>query len=409
MEIKMPSLSPTMTHGTLVKWRVREGAAVARGEIIAEIETDKTVLEIESPGAGVLTRRLHEEGAEEIPVGAAIAELAAELEDGAAAATPVAAASGEASPPREQPAATGRDRPAPNAAANLAASRPAASPAARALARQHHIALATLSGSGPGGRIVRQDVERLLAGREQAADGGRFQDIPLSGVRKSIARRLQASKRDIPHYRLTVEAEVDALLSTRQTMNSKRDAADKISVNDLIVKACALSLRERPAANAHFVDGAVRRFDTIDIAIATALDDGLVTPVLRQADALTAREIARATKELVRKARAGNLPPEQYQSGTFTISNLGMFQVSRFDAIINPPQVAILAVGAAERKPLARGDSIVAATMTTLTLSCDHRVLDGREGAELLAAIKRRLENPAEWVGADDAAGRAAV
>jgi pyruvate dehydrogenase E2 component (dihydrolipoamide acetyltransferase) len=405
--ILMPMLSPGMTEGKLSRWLKAEGDAVVAGEVIAEIETDKATMEFEAAAAGTLGQILVAAGAA-AGVNSPIAVL---LRDGEAAAGPE---------PRKEPTAAPVRAPitAPEPKAPARPNRIFATPVARRLARELGLDLATVAGSGPQGRILRVDVEaaRPLAGASRpvavtpapmalaapapAAPGSRptprqaSTPVPNSAVRKVIARRLLEAKQTIPHYYLTIDVELDALLDVRERFNARPGASYRFTVNDLVVKAVALALGKVPAVNAMWTDEATLRFDAVDVAVAVATEAGLITPIVRDADRKTVAAISGEIKALADRARAGRLRPEEFQGGGFTVSNLGMHGVREFAAIINPPQSCILAVGAAEPRPVVRGGEIVARTMMTCTLSADHRTVDGAVGAEFLAAFKTYLEDP---------------
>ncbi len=399
-QILMPALSPTMTEGTLARWIKSEGDSVEPGDIIAEVETDKATMEIEAVDEGVLGRILVAEGAEGVAINTPIAVLVGEGEDAAAAAPPQPAGSG-APPP---PAAAAPAPPSPPPAAPEG--RIFASPLARRMAAQAGIDLAALSGSGPRGRVVKRDIEAALDARAAAppqpepaappaapAPPAGAVEIPNSGMRKTIAKRLAESKRTIPHFYLTVDCEIDALLKTRADLNARSDAY-RLSVNDFVVRAAALALRKVPEANAAWTDAATLRRTTVDVAVAVAVEGGLVTPVVRGADNKGLAEISAEMADFAARARAGKLPPEEYQGGGFSISNLGMYGVREFAAVINPPQAGILAVGAGEQRPVVRDGALAVATVMTCTLSGDHRVIDGAIGARFLAAFKGLVEDP---------------
>ena len=403
INILMPALSPTMTEGNLAKWLKNEGDAVEAGDVIAEIETDKATMEVEAVDEGVLGRIIVPEGSEGVAVNAVIGVLIAEGEDAAAIA--------DTPPPAEKPA------PAVEAAPQGAAETPpagpapeeriAASPLARRMAAQAGLDLAAISGTGPRGRIVKADIEAVLAAGPAAPEPARtptraaaMPDAPPSGtvklstMRRVIAERMTESKTTVPHFYLTVDCEVDELLKVRSEINKRIEPA-KISVNDIVIRACALALREVPAANVSWAgEGSMTQHHAADISVAVAIPGGLVTPIVRNAGAKGLVEIATEMKELAARAREGKLLPEEYQGGSFSISNLGMYGVKSFDAVINPPQACILAVGAAEPRPVVRDGAIVPATVMSCTLSVDHRVVDGAIGAELLRAIKRNIEYP---------------
>ena len=419
IQILMPALSPTMTEGTLAKWLVNEGDDVNAGDVIAEIETDKATMEVEAVDEGKVGKIVVQEGTEGVAVNALIALLLEDGEDagaleGAADAAPAAPA--PAAPAPEAPAAPAPapEAPAPAPAAPAASSgdRIFASPLARRMAQQAGLDIAMVTGSGPNGRIVKRDIEAALAAGVPAAAAPEpaaapaaapapmpegvepaFDFEPANNMRKVIAQRLTESKQTVPHFYLTVDCEIDTLLALRKDLNSRSDDY-KISVNDLIIKACGVALRRVPAANASWAGDGIKRYHTADISVAVAIDGGLITPVIRDAGGKGLEAISSEMKDLALRAREGKLMPEEYQGGTFSISNLGMFGIKQFDAVINPPQGAIMAVGAGEQQPVVRNGALAVATVMSVTLSVDHRVVDGAVGAELLAAFKKLIEDP---------------
>lgn len=399
--IAMPQMSPTMTEGTLARWLAAEGDAVRAGDVLAEVETDKATMEIEAADDGTLARILVAEGTENVPVGQAIAMLLQEGESTAALppadAPPPAAASPSPAPTADAPPSAppaSAPEPPPSAAPG-ARKRIAASPLARSMARQAGLELATVAGSGPHGRIVKRDVEAALAAgvAKAPSPAAAFQEVRLTAMRRTIAQRLQEAKRTIPHFYLTADCRLDELLALRQRIAGRR-GGHKPSINDFIVRALALALVEVPEANAQWAGDAIRRFSSVDLAVAVAVEGGLVTPVLRAAEGKGLLAISREMAALVSRARAGKLLPEDYQGGGFTLSNLGMYGVRQFDAVINPPQAGILAVGAGEQRPVVQDGALAVATLMTCTLSADHRVIDGVAGARLLAAFKGLVEDP---------------
>ena len=411
INILMPALSPTMTEGNLAKWLKSEGEPVEAGEAIAEIETDKATMEVEAVDEGVLGRIVVPEGSEGVAVNAVIGVLLAEGEDaGSIEEAPAPAEKPEpvAEPARETPPAPGGVAERPPAQTGRG-ERIAASPLARRMASQAGLDLAAIRGSGPKGRIVKADIEAVLAGGSAtpspapvrvpppapaAAPSAEDQTVRLSTMRRVIADRMTESKTTVPHFYLTVDCEVDELLKVRREINDRIEGA-RVSVNDIVIRACALALREVPAANVSWAgEGTMTQHGAVDISVAVAIPGGLVTPIVRNADAKGLVGIAAEMKELAGRAREGKLLPEEYQGGSFSISNLGMYGVKSFDAVINPPQACILAVGAAEPRPIVRDGEIVPATVMSCTLSVDHRVVDGAIGAELLGAIKRNIEYP---------------
>ncbi|MGY6268788.1 pyruvate dehydrogenase complex dihydrolipoamide acetyltransferase [Achromobacter denitrificans] len=413
--IKLPSVAADTSGGTLHQWLKKEGDTVAVGEALAEIETEKAIVEINAEQAGVLGRIVVQAGAASVPVNTVIGVLLASGED-ASAIDRALAESGAAAPaqPAAQPAATPASAtpasaapaaasPAPQAAAPAAntpvpGGRLFASPLARRLAAQWHVDLLGVTGTGPHGRIVRRDVEAArdrapaaaaqpLAGRPAA------RRVPHTGMRRAIARRLTESKQNVPHFYLTVDCRMDALLALRAQAN--QGGSTKLSVNDFIVRAAALALREVPEVNASWHEDAVEYHAGADISVAVATDGGLVTPIVRDADAKPLSAIAGEISELAGRAKINRLKPEEFTGGSLTVSNLGMYGIGQFAAIINPPQAAILAVGAAERRPVVDADGALAvASVMTVTLSADHRVVDGAVGARWLAAFRALIENP---------------
>ena len=435
IQILMPALSPTMTEGNVASWLKNEGDSVQAGDILCEIETDKATMEVEATDEGTLARIVAPAGSEAVPVNAVIGLILEEGEDssaleGAEAAAPAAAA--PAAPPAEAasepapaaaPAAAAPAAPSaggngatPPVPAREPGARIFASPLARRMAKQAGLALEAIAGTGPNGRIVKVDVEAAIAAAAAApavavsapaaaapvaappapaAPAAAYQDAPASTMRKVIAQRLQEAKREVPHFYLTVDCEVDALLETRATLNERSDAYT-LSVNDFVIRAAALALRKVPAANASWVDGALRQYTSADVSVAVAIEDGLVTPIVRNADAKGLAEISAEVKDLAGRARAKpmGLAPQEYQGGTFSVSNLGMYGIKEFSAIINPPQSMILAVGTAEQRPVVKDGALAVATMMSCTLSVDHRVVDGALGARFLQAFKGLIEDP---------------
>jgi pyruvate dehydrogenase E2 component (dihydrolipoamide acetyltransferase) len=431
IEILMPALSPTMEEGTLAKWLVKEGDTVSSGDIIAEIETDKATMEFEAVDEGTIGKIIVPEGSEGVKVNALIAVL---LEDGeeASDAVPSSASADDAGDKAAatavsaEPATPTAERSAPPAPAAPAASdgtRIFASPLARRIAADQGLELSALQGSGPHGRIVKADV--LAAGDAPAkpaptagpavsaatpapapsvsADAiakiyadREFTEIPLDGMRKTIAARLTEAKQTIPHFYLRRDIKIDNLLSFRGQLNKQLEARGvKLSVNDFIIKACALALQTVPAANAVWAGDRVLQLTPSDVAVAVAIEGGLFTPVLKDAEQKSLSTLSAEMKDLATRARSKKLAPHEYQGGSFAISNLGMFGIDNFDAVINPPHGAILAVGAGVKKPVIDEDGQVSvATVMSVTLSVDHRVIDGALGAELLQAIVDNLENP---------------
>jgi pyruvate dehydrogenase E2 component (dihydrolipoamide acetyltransferase) len=451
-EILMPALSPTMEEGKLARWLIKEGQDVKAGDVIAEIETDKATMEVEAVDEGKVGKLLVPEGTEGVKVNTPIAVLLADGESPGAAPSPkprpAVATSAAAAAPSPAPTSMAGGAPAgpapaavPAAAATPAPRRGAAAPAddrarifasplARRLAREAGLDLAALTGSGPHGRIVKSDVEAARNGAAAApkagtaiaarpapgapgaapppamADAqvlalyerGSYEVVPHDNMRKVIARRLTLSKQTIPHFRLTVDCTIDELLKARERINaaSPKDGprAFKLSVNDFVIKALALALAQVPAANATWTEGGTLRHKYSDIGVAVAIDGGLFTPILRHAELKTLSEISNEMRDLAERARKRRLAPHEYQGGSTSVSNLGMYGIKTFDAVINPPHATILAVGTAERRAVVVGDSVKVATLMSCTLSCDHRVVDGAVGAALLNAFKALIEDP---------------
>jgi pyruvate dehydrogenase E2 component (dihydrolipoamide acetyltransferase) len=425
-EILMPALSPTMEDGTLAKWLVKEGDTVSAGDILAEIETDKATMEFEAVDEGTIGKILVAEGTEAVKVNAPIAVL---LEEGESA-DDIAAAPAAPAPAAEAPAATPAPAAAPAAtpapAAPVAAdgARVFASPLARRIAKDKGLDLGQIKGSGPHGRIVKADVEGATAQPAAAApaaaapaaapatsamptgpqaaqvlkmyEGREITEVPLDGMRKTVAARLTEAKQTIPHFYLRRDIKLDALLKFRSQLNKQLEGRGvKLSVNDFIIKACALALQSVPDANAVWAGDRMLRLTPSDVAVAVAVEGGLFTPVLKDAEMKSLSALSAEMKDLAGRARDKKLAPHEYVGGSFAISNLGMFGIDNFDAVINPPHGAILAVGAGVKKPIVGADGELAvATVMSVTLSVDHRVIDGALGAELLQAIVDNLENP---------------
>ncbi|PSS60519.1 pyruvate dehydrogenase complex dihydrolipoamide acetyltransferase [Ensifer sp. NM-2] len=415
-KLLMPALSPSMTDGKIGKWLVKEGVNVTAGEVIAEIETDKATLEFEAPLSGTLIKILIPEGTEGVPVDQPVAILGAEgdaVEGQLAAQAPIEGKV-EMTPNQATPELQVTNTVSRQASANP---RVSASPLARVLARQHGIDLAGITGTGPGQRIVKTDIEKAKKEIEKnkptpqstdatpANDARRNQLTPQpwqkyetlnnNTMRKTIARRLSEAKQHVPHFYLTTSVQMDRVLALRAELNARPAATYKLSVNDFIIKAAAFALHRVPDANVMWTEDAILRFKDVDISVAVSTEGGLVTPVIRNADNKGLQLISDEMKELASRARANKLKPEEYQGGGFSISNLGMFGVEQFSAIINPPQSCILAVGATEKRAVVgEDDAVVVKAMMTMTLSVDHRSVDGALGARLLAETKTALEEP---------------
>jgi len=423
-DILMPALSPTMEEGTLAKWLVKKGDTVAAGDVIAEIETDKATMEVEAVDEGVVEEILVEAGTEGVKVNAPIARLSG----GSEAKAPEPKAAEKATPEpapskaeaKSEPAAKAEPAPAKVASAkSRAGERIFASPLARRIAEQKGLDLSNLTGSGPHGRIIERDVKDAKPGAKPAATAasasterrgetrpvqslqqmgipeGSYDLIPLDGMRKTVARRMTDSFRDVPHFPLTIDLEIDRLLEARGRINKmlEKDGV-KVSVNDIILKACAVALKRVPEANASYSPEGVALHHHADIAMAVAVEGGLITPIIRKCETKGLAQIAAETKDLAERARTRKLKPEEFQGGTFSVSNLGMFGIKSFGSIINEPQGAILSVGAGTKQPVVRGDQLAIATVMSVTMTCDHRVVDGATGARWLEAFKALIEEP---------------
>jgi pyruvate dehydrogenase E2 component (dihydrolipoamide acetyltransferase) len=423
--ILMPALSPTMTEGTLARWLKKEGDKISAGDVIAEIETDKATMEVEAVDEGVLGKILVADGTAGVKVNDPIAVL----EDGSA---PAAAAKPAPKQEAGEVAAPVLAAPAPKPAAPAAPpaanghagdhERIFASPLARRMAQQAGINLSTLTGTGPNGRIVRADIDAYQQRAKPAAVPAASPPapvpvaapaapprpaapitapgelVPLNNIKRVTARRLTEAKQTVPHFYVSIDVELDALLKLRADLNSRSPkdgpGAFKLSVNDLLIKACAVTLRRVPRVNASFTDAGIFQYDDVDISVAVSIPDGLITPIIRHADQKGLAAISGEAKSLIERARAGKLKPEEFQGGSFSISNMGMYGVRDFAAIINPPQAAILAVAAGEQRPVVRDGQLAVATVMTVTLSVDHRVIDGALAAEWIAAFKSLVQDP---------------
>ncbi len=401
IEILMPALSPTMTEGNLAKWHKKEGDKVKAGDVIAEIETDKATMEVEAVDEGVFGKVLVPAGTENVKVNEAIALLLEEGEDKKAlgsykpkaAAAPAKAEAKQEAAPAAAPVAVA----APAPVATSSGGRVKASPLAKRIAEQEGVNLSFVQGTGPNGRIVKSDVLNAPKGggagvvRRNAVEAV---SIPNNNMRKVVARRLTESKQTVPHFYLSVDLNIDALLSAREALNKKGKDKYKISVNDLVIKAAAMALRDVPAANASWSEAAIIQYNNIDISVAVAIDGGLITPIVKNADQKTIVQISSEIKDLAKRAKENALKPEEFQGGGFSVSNLGMYGVKNFQAIINPPQACILAVGAGEQKPVVKNGQVVISNIMNCTLSVDHRVVDGAIGATFLQAFKAYIEEP---------------
>ena len=426
IEIKMPALSPTMEEGTLAKWLVKEGDTVSSGDLMAEIETDKATMEFEAVDEGVIAKILVPEGAEGVKVGDVIAILAEEGEDASAVSAPKGEAKSEA-PKAEEKAEVAETKAAEQKAAPSVPAAPAssgdrvkASPLARRIAADKGLDLGAVSGSGPNGRIVKADVEGAKAGAapakaEAAAPSAApapavapaeakavwFDDsIPheiekLSNIRKTIARRLTESKQQVPHIYLTVDVRLDALLKLRSELNKSLESRGvKLSVNDLLIKALGVALEASPKCNVTFLGNELVSYKRADVSVAVSTPTGLITPIIKDAANASVSSISTQMKDLAGRAKEGKLKPEEYQGGTASLSNMGMFGIKQFEAVINPPQGMILAVGAGEKRPYVIDDALGVATVMTATGSFDHRAIDGADGAAMLKIFKELVENP---------------
>lgn len=416
-KVFMEALSPTMEEGRLVKWLKNEGDKIASGDVLAEVETDKAIMELVARGEGVLRKRLIAENAT-APVGTLIGVIAApdekiddltagtpEKKDGAAAAQPSpapASAPQPAAPAAEAPAPTARPQPKPQSSGPRPQTSAAkSSPLARRLAAERGLDLTSVSGSGPGGRIVKRDIEAArvaaTAAPEPRAPRPRsdadYSDVPLTQIRKTIARRLVESIGPIPTFYLTAEVDMERVAEMRGAMAQLGDEF-KVSFNDIVLKAVATALAQHPECNAHWLGDAMRFWNRVHLGIAVATEAGLITPVIFDADQKRLSEIAFEARDLALRARERRLKPEEYTGSTFTVSNLGMFGVEHFTAIINPPEAGILAVGAIEARPVVHNESVIVRRRMRVTMSCDHRIIDGAAGAKFLRTLKRLIENP---------------
>lgn len=438
INILMPALSPTMEKGNLAKWLKKEGDRIKSGDILAEIETDKATMEVEAVDEGVLAKIVVPEGSQDVAVNAVIAVIAGEGEDAGAVAAPTASGPASAapapapsapasvSPAASAPAASASAKEAPASAAKPDGARVFASPLAKRIAKEAGLDLSRVAGSGPRGRIVEKDVKAAIAGGGAKAapvtpagapkpaapapsmsdetikklfDAGSYTEIPHDTMRKTIARRLQESKQTVPHFYVTVDCELDALLTLRGQINDAAPMVDgkpayKLSVNDLVIKAWALALRAVPDANVSWTEGAMLKHKHADVGVAVSIPGGLITPIIRDACHKPLSQISNEMKDLAARAKARKLLPHEYQGGTSAVSNLGMFGVKDFAAVINPPHATILAVGAGEPRAVVKNGHVAVATVMSVTLSTDHRAVDGALGAEVLAAFRKYIENP---------------
>jgi pyruvate dehydrogenase E2 component (dihydrolipoamide acetyltransferase) len=442
INILMPALSPTMEKGNLAKWLKKEGDKVKSGDVIAEIETDKATMEVEAVDEGTIAKILVPEGTQDVPVNDVIAVLAGDGEDvkaagaGAASAPPKPAAAAEApaaAKPAPAPAAPAAKAPPPPAAAPAPQAAPAAqangharifsSPLARRLAKEAGIDLARITGSGPHGRVIARDVEGAKSGKglkaPAAAPGapaiapsmtdqqilalfepGSYEIVPHDGMRRTIAQRLTAATQTIPTFYLTIDCDIGRLLDAREQINAaapkdkEKKPLYKLSVNDFVIKALAVALQQVPNCNVSWTEAGMVKHKHSDVGVAVAMPGGLITPIIRNAESKSLSQISNEMKDLAARARTRKLKPQEYQGGTSSVSNLGMFGISHFTAVINPPQSTILAVGASEERAVVRNGKVEAAHIMSVTLSCDHRAIDGALGAELIGAFSRLVENP---------------
>jgi pyruvate dehydrogenase E2 component (dihydrolipoamide acetyltransferase) len=412
-DILMPALSPTVTEGKLARWLKKPGDAIVPGDVIAEIETDKAMMEVEAIDEGTLGEIKVPEGTEGVAVNAVIATMVGGDEPAPKAKVPAPEKRAEAPKKVEEPKPADDAAPPPKPSLNGHAqpTRIIATPLARRLAKQGGIDLSAIKGSGPHGRIVKADLDSapkaaqfqpatapLTKGQDakQLADllGMKYEARPNSGFRKTIARRLTEAKQTVPHFYLTLDCRIDALLELRKKLNASAGEGGKVSVNDFIIRASALALRKIPDANVSWSDDAILAYQDVDISVAVATPNGLITPIIKQADTKSLRQIVGEMRDLAARARDGKLKPQEYQGGTFSISNLGMFGIREFAAVINPPQSCILAVGNGEQRAVVEDGELKIATLMTVTLSVDHRAVDGALGAEYLGAFKVLLEDP---------------
>ena len=421
-KVQMPALSPTMEEGTLAKWLVKEGDTVSSGDLLAEIETDKATMEFEAVDEGKIAKILISEGSEGVKVGTVIAIIAEEGEDLAEAAQSDAAAPKADAKPKAKAAASAAPAADPAPAAKVDAvpakqdgKRVKASPLARRIAEQSGIDLASLKGSGPNGRVVKADLEGADKGAPKAAQaaapaaaaptpvapaaaqdfGIPHEVVKLSGMRKTIARRLTESKQQVPHIYLTVDVQLDKLLKLRSELNAGLAGRGvKLSVNDLLIKALGVALVQVPECNVQFAGDQMLQFKRADISVAVSIPGGLITPIVTEADSKSVSAISTAMKDLASRAKDGKLAPQEYQGGTASLSNMGMFGIKQFEAVINPPQGMIMAIGAGEKRPFVVDDALQIATVMSATGSFDHRAIDGADGARLMQAFRELVENP---------------
>lgn len=419
IKITMPALSPTMTEGNLAKWLKKEGDTVKAGDVIAEIETDKATMEVEAVDEGILGKILVPAGTEKVPVNDVIGLLLEEGESKDALKDALSASQKKVEPVKDlkpSPRPPSASLPLPQGEGDRAQARSGeglrsriyASPLAKRIAKERGVDLSQVKGSGPHGRVVRADVENARPGAGGAAPkpqgpdakkladllGMKYTEIPNNNIKKIVASRLLESKMTVPHFYLTIDCMLDSLLESRKELNDKADGAYKLSVNDFVIKAAAMALKAYPVANVAWTDAAILQYEHADISVAVATPNGLITPVIKKAEEKGMQQISTEMKDLATRARDGKLKPEEFQGGTFSISNLGMFGIKDFQAIINPPQACILAVGAGIEKPVVENGEIKIRTVMSCTLSVDHRAVDGAIGAEYLQYFKKYIENP---------------
>lgn len=406
IKILMPALSPTMTEGNLARWLKKEGDKVNPGEVIAEIETDKATMEVEAVDEGILAKIVIPQNSQNVPVNSLIAVLSEEGEEKTDIDAFIAKNNNVSPSPK-----TDANLPKPHE--NIAkveeqvavikhnTSKIFASPLAKRLAKMGNIRLESVKGSGPHGRIVKQDIlsytPNIVHNKIVSRNPEEYRLVPNNNIRKIIAKRLLESKQTVPHFYLSIECNVDKLLDIREDINKSfsEDKSTRISVNDFIILAVAKALQEVPNANASWGEDAIRYYNNVDISVAVAIENGLVTPIVKNANQKNIIELSREMKELIKKAKDNKLIPEEFQGGGFTISNLGMYGIKNFNAIINPPQSCIMGVGASAKRAIVKNDQVTIATIMDVTLSADHRVVDGAVGAEFLAAFKKFIESPA--------------
>lgn len=415
--ILMPALSPTMEEGTLTKWLVKEGDEVRSGDVIAEIETDKATMEVEAVEEGKIAKIVVAEGSENVKVNAVIAVILEDGEDASAISAQSAKAEAPAAKPEVKAEALKQVEPSPAPTSkskdtNSSEGRIFATPLARRIAKDKGIDLETVQGSGPRGRIIKADLEGTKSGSKPASAGttaassgpaidprafyeeGSYDEVPLDNMRKTIARRLTQAMQEIPHFYLSIDCELDELLKVRKVLNEQAKEGVKLSVNDFLIRAAALALAKVPDANVSFAGNALLKHKHSDIGIAVAIEGGLITPIIRQAETKGLAEISGEAKSLAERARNKKLKPQEFEGGSFSISNLGMFGIDNFTAVINPPQAAIIAVGRGVERAVVKGGKLEVATMMTVTMSCDHRAIDGALGATFLQAFKAYVEYP---------------